>query len=75
MNHRPLTDFIHSTIDSIEDGLNGRMYQVKGCIKFEVAVAITKEVGGRLRFRLADASGQYNKESISRIIFEIIRKK
>lgn len=44
---------------------------VAGKIKFEVSVVKSKEARTGFKFFIADASGNYAKESISKITFEI----
>jgi len=67
-----LKDIVSSTIESIREGMKGQETGVVGPIEFELAVIKSKEAKGGLRFFLADASGKYSKDSISRIKFKVL---
>ena len=66
-----LKKIVSTTIESIREGLKGKGCGVIGQIEFEIAVIKTKEAKGGLKFLIADASGNYSKESVSRIKFNI----
>jgi len=66
-----LKNIVSSTIESIKEGLKGEECGVIGPIEFELAVIKVKEAKGGLKFLIADASGNYSKESISKIKFQI----
>lgn len=66
-----LKQIVSTTIDSIKEGLNGKECSVAGLIEFEVAVVKSINSKGGFRFIIAEAGGNYNKESISRIKFSI----
>ena len=66
-----LKDIVSSTIESIREGLKGKKCGVIGPIQFEIAVIKAKEGKGGIKFLIADASGNYSKESISKIKFQI----
>lgn len=67
-----LKEIVSTTIESIREGLKGKQCGVVGQIEFEIAVIKTKEAKGGLKFLIADASGNYSKESVSRIKFNVI---
>ena len=67
-----LKEIVSTTIESIKEGLKGKQCGVAGLIEFEIAVIKTKEAKGGLKFLIADASGNYSKESVSRIKFSVI---
>ena len=66
-----LKEIVSTTIDSIKEGLKDRNCVLVGTIEFEVAVIKSKEAKGCLKFLIADASGNYSKESVSRIKFHV----
>ena len=66
-----LKEIVSTTIESIKEGMRDKECGVIGAIEFEIAVIKSKEAKGGLRFFIADASGNYSKESISRIKFQI----
>jgi len=66
-----LKEIVSSTIESIKEGIKGKECGVVGLIEFELAVVKAKEAKGGFRFLLADASGNYSKESISKIKFSV----
>jgi len=67
-----LKQIVTSTIESIKEGMKGKDCGVIGMIEFEIAVIKSKEAKGGFRFLIADASGNYSKESISKIKFNVI---
>ena len=67
-----LKEIVSTTIDSVKEGMKGRKTGVIGPIEFELAVIKSKGAKGGFRFFLADASGKYSKESISKIKFSVI---
>jgi hypothetical protein len=69
---KDLKEIVSSAIESIREGLRGKGCGVAGPIKFELAVIKVKEAKGGLKFFIADASGNYSKESISKITFEVL---
>jgi hypothetical protein len=66
-----LKELVSTTIESIREGMKGVECGVIGPIEFEIAVIKSKEAKGGLKFFIADASGNYSKESISKINFKI----
>jgi len=66
-----LKEIVSTTIESIKEGMKGKECGVIGPIEFELAVIKSKEAKGGLKFFIADASGNYSKESISKIKFQI----
>jgi hypothetical protein len=67
-----LKEIVSTTIDSIREGMKGRECGVLGAIEFEIAVLKSKEAKGGFRFFIADASGNYSKESVSKIKFSVL---
>jgi len=66
-----LKNFVSSTVESIEEGLKGKKYNLSGCIEFEVAVVNIKKAEGGFKLFVVDASGKYGKEDVSKIRFKI----
>ena len=67
---KELEDFVRSVCTGIQKGVTEGL-EVKFPIEFEVAVVIQKENDGRFKVLVANDSGKYAKEEISRIKFEI----
>ena len=70
-----LKDLVSSTIDSIEKGMKGKEYRLSGSIEFEVAVVSFRKGKGGIKLLVADASGKFGKENISKIKFKINKKR
>lgn len=70
-----LKEIVSTTIESIREGMKGKECGVVGTIDFEVAVIKSKEAKGKFRFIIADASGNYSCESISKIKFKVLGTK
>lgn len=68
---KDLKEIVATTIDSIREGLKGRKCGVFGEIEFEISVIKSNEAGGGFKLFIADASGNYSKESISKIKFKV----
>jgi hypothetical protein len=66
-----LKDIVSTTIESIKEGMKGKECGVIGSIDFEIAVVKSKEAKGGFRFLVADASGNYSSESVSKIKFKV----
>jgi hypothetical protein len=69
---KDLKEIVATTIDSIKEGMKDRNCGVVGGIEFEIAVIKSKEAGGGFKFFIADAGGNYAKESLSKIKFQVI---
>jgi hypothetical protein len=67
-----LKQLVSTTIESIKEGLKGKGCSLIETIDFEVSVIKSSEAKGGFRFFVADASGNYSKESISKIKFKVI---
>jgi hypothetical protein len=67
-----LKEIVSTTIESIREGMKGKECGIVGTIDFEIAVIKSKEAKGGLRFLIADASGNYSSESVSKIKFKVI---
>ncbi len=68
-----IEEFIRTFLNGVEEGL-GNKYEVKGDIDFEIAVAITKKVGGGFKIFVVDAEGKYSKEKLSKVKFKVKKK-
>ena len=66
-----LKEIVSTTIESIKEGVKGKEAGVIGPIKFELAVVKSKGAKGGFRFLIAEAGGDYSKESISKIEFQV----
>jgi hypothetical protein len=67
-----LKDIVATTIDSVKEALKGRDVGLVEFMEFEVAVVKSKEAKAGFKFFVADASGNYSKESISRVKFKVM---
>lgn len=67
-----LKELVSTTIESIREGMKGKDCGVEGPIDFEIAVIKSKEAKGGFRFLIADASGNYSSESVSKIRFKVM---
>ena len=67
-----LKDLVSTTIESIKEGIKGKGCSLIETIDFEVSVIKSSEAKGGFKFFVADASGNYSKESISKIKFKVI---
>jgi hypothetical protein len=67
-----LKNIVSTTIESIKEGMTGKNCGVIGTIDFEVSVIKSKEAKGGFRFLVADASGDYSNESVSKIKFKVM---
>jgi len=67
-----LKEIVSTTIESIKEGMKGKGVGLGGPIEFEIAVVKTKKGKGGFRFLIAEASGDYGKENISKISFKIM---
>lgn len=70
-----LKEIVSTTIESIKEGMKEKECGVVGTIDFEIAVIKSKEAKGRFRFLIADATGNYSSESISKIKFKVLGTK
>ena len=66
-----LKEMVSITIESIKAGMQGKNCGIVGTIDFEVSVIKSKEAKAGFRFLVADASGNYSNESISKIKFKV----
>ena len=66
-----LSRFISDTLDSINSGLKGKTYFIKGDIQFELSVVTNKKVGRGFKVIVADIGGKYEKEKLSKMKFSI----
>ena len=67
-----LKELVSKTIESIKEGMKGKGCALIETIDFEVSVIKSSEAKGGFKFFVADASGNYSKESISKIKFKVI---
>ena len=61
---------VQSTIKGIKSGLE-EGFEIKGNIKFELAVMTVKEGEGGIKILIADAGAKASKEALSKITFEV----
>ena len=66
--YKELGDFIQSALNEIERGL-GENHNYDEGINFDIAVVKTKSGGAGFKIFVADASGKYSKEEITKISF------
>jgi hypothetical protein len=67
-----LKELVSTTIESVREGMKDKKCGAAGTIKFEVAIIKSKEAKTGFKFFIANASGNYSKESISKISFEVL---
>ena len=67
-----LKEIVSSTLSSISEGLKDKNCQLLGEIEFELAIIKKGDMKGGLKFIIADASGKYSKESVSRVKFKVV---
>ena len=67
-----LKEIVDSTLFSIGEGLEGKNCSLIGEVEFELAVIKKGDMKGGFKLFLADASGKYSKESVSRIKFKVV---
>ena len=67
-----LAELVSTTIESIKEGLRGKGCSLINTLDFEVSVIKSKEAKGGFKFFVADASGNYSNESISKIKFQVV---
>jgi hypothetical protein len=70
-----LMELVRTAIESIREGMKGNDCGVEDAIDFEVAVIKSKEKKAGFRFMVADASGDYSSERVSKIRFKVRGKK
>jgi len=76
IDSQELSDYVTSTISSVEKSFRTYPdYELTAPIKFELAIVNTKRAEGGLKLLVVDASGKYDKEIISKITFEVGKKK
>lgn len=73
MDESDITEIINNTKEAITKSESDNQLQLNGDIKFELAVIAKKEAGGKLKFIVAEAGGDYNKETVSKISFSMTR--
>jgi hypothetical protein len=66
-----LKELVITTIASIKEGLKGKGCSIVNTINFEVSVIKAKDAKGGFKFFVADASGNYSNESVSKVKFQI----
>jgi hypothetical protein len=66
-----LKELVSTTIASIKEGLKGKGCSIVNTINFEVSVIKAKDAKGGFKFFVADASGNYSNESVSKVKFQI----
>ena len=68
-----LSEYLKNVQTGIQSGITEDFY-LKGDIEIELAIVKTKTAGGKLRILVAEAGGNYEKETLSRIKFKIALK-
>ena len=69
-DYTELSSFLKNLQSEIDKGMTDNFY-LKGDIDIELAVVKTKDVGGKLRILVVEAGGKYEKETVSKIKFQI----
>jgi len=72
-DNKELEEFIRSACNSIQKGITEGL-EIKFPIEFEVAVVNLKKAGGGVSLIVANASGKYQKEEITKIKFKIAKQ-
>lgn len=67
-----LKEIVSTTIESIKEGTKGKGCGLAGPIEFEIAVIKTKAGKRGFKFLIAEASGDYAKENVSKISFKVM---
>jgi len=70
IDSKELEEYVRATIEGIKKGIPKGFY-LSESIKFELAVVNVKKGEGGLKILVVDASGKYEKETMSKISFEI----
>ncbi len=70
-----LKELVSSTVERIKEGLKGKECGIVEAIEFELAVVKEKQAGGKFRFIVAEAGGNYASGTISEIKFSVIGSK
>lgn len=68
---KDLKEIVSTTIESIKEGIKDKDVGLLGAIHFELSVIKSKGARGGFKFFITDASGNYSKESVSRITFSV----
>jgi len=66
-----LEEFIKSTIEQIEKGVDLEKRWLKDAIEFDVSVSKTKKLGGGIKVYVASGEGTSEKEQIAKIKFSV----
>jgi len=66
-----LKEFVRKVIADIEEGLRYEKVRLSSSIKFEVSVSETKKSDGELKISVAPGEAGIEKESITKISFEV----
>jgi hypothetical protein len=67
-----LKELVSTTIESIKEGLRGKNCSLVDALEFEVSVIKTKKGKAGFKFFVADASGNYSNERVSKIKFKVV---
>jgi len=68
-----LSEYLKNLQSEIQSGITEDFY-LKGDIEIELAIVKTKIAGGKLKILVAEAGGNFEKETISTIKFKIAKK-
>lgn len=66
-----LRSLVGSTIESIEQGMQGKNYHLSGCIEFEVAVVNMENAQGGIKLFVVGLSGKVDTQCVSKIKFKV----
>jgi hypothetical protein len=70
-----ILEVIKSLASSVDTGLEGSQYELKGCIKVRIAVQIERGKEGTVGFYALGLKGKYNEKDVSVVEFMIQRRK
>jgi len=65
-----LKEFVESALDGVKSGLIKDSY-ISSEIEFELAVVNTKSAEGKFKIFVAEGSGKYSRDEVSKIKFKI----
>jgi hypothetical protein len=75
VDSKELSEYIKSAIESTKKGTKDTGYNVHDTIDLEIAVINTPAVKGGMKIFIVNASGEYNKETVSRIKISLKKDK
>lgn len=69
-----LSNFVKDVMDSLQSAENNTNAIIYPKIDFEVAVTTIKEAGGKFKLIVAEAGGKYEKETLSKVKFTVVKR-